>query len=61
MEMNILKYWILRLRDALFPPRTLHELWDQRLGKGKYSYLSEKRNEDLRKAWQKRRKSKKCY
>lgn len=49
-----IKYWIFRIRDKLFPPRTLHELWDWRLGKGKYQYRSKKRDDDLRKAWRRR-------
>jgi hypothetical protein len=56
-KMNVLKYWILRLRDALFPPRTLPDLWDWRLGRDKYSYLSQKRNDDIQKAWRRLRKT----
>ena len=53
--MNIIKYYILRLRDTLFPPRTTPELWDWSLKKGKYSYLSEKQNDDIQRLWRKRR------
>jgi len=53
---NILKYYVLRLRDALFPPRTLSELMDWYLKKGKYSYLLEKSNQENQKAWRRIRK-----
>lgn len=53
--MNIIKYWILRLRDILFPPRRLPELLDYSARKGKYAYLAEKANDDIRKSFRRRR------
>jgi hypothetical protein len=53
---NILKYYVLRFRDALFPPRTLSELMNWNLKKGKYSYLLEKSNQETQKAWRRIRK-----
>jgi len=52
--MNAVKYYVLRLRNALFPPRTNAERRDRQLGKGKYSYISEKRQDDLQKARRRR-------
>ena len=54
VQMNPIKYYTLRLRDTLFPPTTTHDWWMFRLGKGKYSYISEKRDDDIRDAWGRR-------
>ena len=55
-RMNFLKYWILRLRDVVFSPRRLGELWDWHLRRGKYSYLSQRLDDEIRKAWRRRQK-----
>jgi hypothetical protein len=48
-----IKYYILRLRDFLFPPKTNAELFAFNGRSGKYSYLAEREQEEIRNSWKK--------
>jgi hypothetical protein len=52
MKMGI-TYYLLRLRDTLFPPKSLPDLWAYSARSKKYSYMAEHEQEEIRKKFKK--------
>jgi hypothetical protein len=48
-------YYLLRLRDTLFSPQSLPDLWAYNARSGKYSYLAEHEQEEIRRGFKKLR------